>query len=292
MSGEGKRRRSSSRGGVKRDGGDPEQRFDRTEADRFGGGRERKARRRDDARAGVMAQRAAHLVVENGAPRIVARLDARRRRNDVARMRERDRAPAEGLDDEQEQERNAPEHGLFHTPAGTLVLPRAYARRRRSIRRSCRSGSPRFGVSIILTTLPKSGSFMMRRNGSGPIRPSPIHSCRSTREPATARESLRCKHLSRSNPITRSNSSHTRATFARSYPAACRCAVSRQNPTRVRIRSGSAFRRSRSSSKRDPNAVPDPAVPSIHTSRSPGTDSRHSAYPRALRSSPRSRSSM
>ena len=99
---------------MKCDDGEAEQRLDRSEADRFGGGRERKARRRDDARARVVAQRAAHLVVENGAPRIVARLDTRRRRNDVARMRECDRAPAEGLDDEQEEERNALEHGLFN----------------------------------------------------------------------------------------------------------------------------------------------------------------------------------
>jgi hypothetical protein len=61
-------------------------------------------------------------------------------------VRERDRAPTEGLNNEQEEKRNAPEHGLFHR-------------------------------SIILITLPQSGSF-------------------STRGPATARESLICKHLS------------------------------------------------------------------------------------------------
>src|SRR5436309_15435141 len=87
----------------------------------------------------------------------------------VARVRQRDRATAKRLNGEQKHERDAFQYGLLHTPTAARVLPRAYARKRRSIRRSCRSGSSRFGVSIILTTFAKRGSRMMRRNGSGPI---------------------------------------------------------------------------------------------------------------------------
>ena len=59
-----------------------------------------------------MTQRAAQLVVENGAARIVARFNPGWCRHHVARVRERDRTPPEGLNDEQEEKRNASEHGL------------------------------------------------------------------------------------------------------------------------------------------------------------------------------------
>src|SRR2546430_13272442 len=70
-------------------------------------------------------------------------------------------------------------------------------------------GSSPFGVSIILITGASRGSRMMRRNGSGPIVPSPIHWWRSSRDPSPPLESLRCKHLRCVSPTSRSNRSHT-----------------------------------------------------------------------------------
>src|SRR6267378_3431147 len=86
-------------------------------------GGERKGFLRHDARARVLAQRAAQLVVEDRAPRTVARFIPGRRDDGVARVRQRNRAAAEGLNGEQNAERNAPDHDLLHTPAGARVLP-------------------------------------------------------------------------------------------------------------------------------------------------------------------------
>ena len=52
---------------------------------------------RHDASAGVMAQRAAQLVVENRAARAVTRFHTRLRDHHVARVRERDGAAAKHL---------------------------------------------------------------------------------------------------------------------------------------------------------------------------------------------------
>jgi len=51
-----------------------------------------------------VAQRAPHLIVQNRTPRVVTRFIAWRLHDRVARMRERDRAAAEGLNDEQNRE--------------------------------------------------------------------------------------------------------------------------------------------------------------------------------------------
>jgi len=80
---------------------------------------------RDDAGARVLAQCATQLVVQNGAPRIMSRFKPGRCNDDVARVRQRDRAAAKGLNGEQKHERDAFQHGLLHTPTASRVLPRA-----------------------------------------------------------------------------------------------------------------------------------------------------------------------
>jgi hypothetical protein len=51
----------------------------------------------DDPRTGVVAQCAAQLVVKDRTAAVVARLDTRRGDDDIARVRERDRAATERL---------------------------------------------------------------------------------------------------------------------------------------------------------------------------------------------------
>ena len=72
-----------------------------------------------------MAERAAQLVVKDGAPRIMACFDPGWRDDDVAGVRQGDGAAAQGLNGKQDEQRNASEHDLLHTPAAVLVLPRA-----------------------------------------------------------------------------------------------------------------------------------------------------------------------
>ena len=63
---------------------------------------------------------------------------------------------------------------------------RDQARSRRSMRRSFVTKSSPLGVSRSLMTPANRGSVMILRNGSGPIRPSPISWCRSSRLPRSA----------------------------------------------------------------------------------------------------------
>src|SRR2546430_5501684 len=101
------------------------------------------------------------------------RLDVRRRAEPLRGVRQRHRAPGQPLE-HKEQRGEAPgpaiggcrqcDHALPTVCAvrPLRLAPRAYARSRRSIRRSCRIGSPPFGVSMILITRARRGSRMMR----------------------------------------------------------------------------------------------------------------------------------
>src|SRR2546421_4705139 len=241
---------------------------------------------RGDPGCGKLAQRAAQVVMQHQAPRAALRLDVGRGGEPLRGVRQRHDAPRDPLDgEEQRGERSRPScpswHACGHAPrtVGALrLLARAYARSRRNIRRSFRIGSSPFGVSIILIIAAKRASRMIRRNGSGPISPSPIHWWRSRREPRAPLESFRCKHLSSGRPTARSNWSHTGSIApATSYPAAWRWALSAQNPTPPRTAAGIASRSALSSSNVDPRAVPAPAVPSISTPTSSGAAARHAA---------------
>ena len=85
------------------------------------------------------------------------------------------------------------EDGAGRSCGSTRPATRAYARRRRSMRRSSVMSSSPLGVSRIFITPANRGSRMMRRNGSGPSEPSAMSSCRSRRESNGVFESLRCR---------------------------------------------------------------------------------------------------
>src|SRR3989442_2278954 len=118
-------------------------------------------------------------------------------------VRERHYAPRDPLDDEEQRgERSRPPgpswHGCGHasrTVGALRLLARAYARSRRNIRRSFRTGSSPFGVSIILIIVAKRGSRMIRRNGSGPISPSPFHWVRARPQPPAPLEPVTSNDL-------------------------------------------------------------------------------------------------
>jgi len=87
-------------GGEPDGGRDGNNRLDRRQVDGRRGDGDRERLLRDDSRAGIVAQGAAQLVVQDRAARIVTRFNPAGANTNVARVRQRDRAAAESLNRE------------------------------------------------------------------------------------------------------------------------------------------------------------------------------------------------